>query len=142
MNRLSLLLTPLTGRDLAGNSHPWSRYAGKVVLLNFWASWCFPCVKEVPNVMGNLKKYQSAGFRIVGVSHDKSKDDLQKSIKSRQITFPNIYGGRGQNNINAHRYGVRTIPFTLLIGKDRKIAAVNPRGLTLEVAIKKALRAK
>lgn len=132
----------LAGRDLQGNTHPWSKYAGKVVLLDFWATWCGPCIAEVPFIQQNIKKYQKSGFRVLGVSLDESKTDLQTFVKARKLSYPSIFDGRGWQNVDARRYEVQAIPFSLLIGKDGKIAAVSPRGPELEKAIQKALKAK
>ncbi|RYG75618.1 redoxin domain-containing protein [bacterium] len=132
----------LKGKDLAGKAHPWKQYAGKVVLLDFWATWCGPCVGELPNVLKAYKTYKPKGFEIVGVSLDSEKKALTDFVKARDLKYPQIYDGKGWKNIDATSYGVRAVPFTLLIGKDGKIAAVNPRGEALEPAIKKALAQK
>ena len=130
---------PLAGRDLGGKTVDLEKYAGKVVLLDFWATWCGPCIEEVPNLLQNLKNYREAGFEIVGVSLDEDKAALQAFVKARGLNYPHIFDGKGWKNADAQKYGVMAIPFTLLIGKDGKIAAVNPRGRRLEPAIVKAL---
>jgi outer membrane lipoprotein-sorting protein/peroxiredoxin len=129
----------LQGKDLSGKAHPWAKYKGKVVLLDFWATWCGPCIGELPNVLTNYKKYKPKGFEIIGVSLDDDKKALTDFVKARKLTYANLYDGKGWKNVDATAYGVRGVPFTLLIGKNGKIAAVNPRGAALEPAIKKAL---
>jgi peroxiredoxin/outer membrane lipoprotein-sorting protein len=132
----------LKGKDLQGKTHPWAKYKGKVVLLDFWATWCGPCIGELPNVLKNYATYHPKGFEIIGVSLDSDKKALTDFIKARKLTYANLYDGKGWQNVDGQSYGVRAIPFTLLIGKDGKIAAINPRGEALEPALKKALAVK
>lgn len=129
----------LKSKDLRGKTHSWSQYKGKVVLLDFWATWCGPCIGELPNVLKSYKKYGPKGFEIVAVSLDDDKKALTDFVKARGLKYPQLFDGKGWKNVDATSYGVRAVPFTLLIGKDGKIAAVNPRGEALEPAIKKAL---
>ncbi|RYG75620.1 redoxin domain-containing protein [bacterium] len=129
----------LKGKDLSGKPVNWKQYAGKVVLLDFWATWCGPCVGELPNVLKNYKTYHPKGFEIVGVSLDNDKKALTDFVKDRKLQYVNVFDGQGWKSADAKSYGVMAIPFTLLIGKNGKIAAVNPRGEALEPAIKKAL---
>ncbi|RYX86405.1 redoxin domain-containing protein [bacterium] len=129
----------LMGKDLSGKAHSWKQYAGKVVLLDFWATWCGPCVGELPNVLKNYKTYHPKGMEIIGVSLDNDKKALTDFLKTRDLKYTNLYDGKGWGNVDAKNYGVRGVPFTLLIGKDGKIAAVNPRGEKLEPALIKAL---
>lgn len=129
----------LNGKTLEGKSLSLDSYKGKVVLLDFWATWCGPCVGELPNVQTNYKTYHSKGFDIVAVSLDEEKDALTNFIKAKAMPWPQIFDGKGWEAGDAKAYGVQAIPFSLLIGKDGKIAAVNPRGPALEPAIKAAL---
>ncbi|RYG75625.1 redoxin domain-containing protein [bacterium] len=129
----------LKGKDLQGKTHSWSEFKGKVVLLDFWATWCGPCIGELPNVLKNYSTYHPKGFEIVGVSLDQDKKALTDFIKAKNLKYVNLFDGKGWKNIDAGTYGVQAIPFTLLIGKDGKIAAINPRGEALEPAIKAAL---
>ncbi|RYG55921.1 redoxin domain-containing protein, partial [bacterium] len=139
--RLKVGATPfaLKSSDLSGKKHSWKQYAGKVVLLDFWATWCGPCVGELPNVLKNYKTYHPKGMEIIGVSLDDNKEALTDFIKSRNLKYANLFDGKGWGNADAKSYGVRAVPFTLLIGKDGKIAAVNPRGDKLQPALIKAL---
>jgi peroxiredoxin/outer membrane lipoprotein-sorting protein len=132
----------LKGKDLNGKGVSWNQYKGKVVLLDFWATWCGPCIGELPNVLSAYKTYKPKGFEIVGVSLDSEKKALTDFIKARNLKYTNLFDGKGWQNVDGKTYGVQAIPFTLLIGKDGKIAAVNPRGEKLEPAIKAALAKK
>lgn len=128
----------LTGTALDGQPRSIEDYRGKVVLLDFWATWCGPCVEEIPNLLTNYRKYKAQGFDILGVSLDEDKEALTGFVAARKLPWPQIFDGR--KGENATLYGVRAIPFTLLIGRDGKIVAVNPRGPQLEKAIQKALK--
>lgn len=129
----------LKGKDMEGKTHSWNEYKGKVVLLDFWATWCGPCIGELPNVLKNYETYHPQGFEIIGVSLDDDKKALTDFIKARDLKYVNLFDGQGWKNVDGQTYGVQAIPFTLLIGKDGKIAAVNPRGEKLEPALKEAL---
>jgi thiol-disulfide isomerase/thioredoxin len=129
----------LSGKDMKGKAVSLANYKGKVVLLDFWATWCGPCVSEMPSVLSNYKKYHGKGFEIIGISLDQDKAALTSFVKKHQMAWPQLFDGKAWQTPNAVRYGVKAIPFTLLIGKDGKIAAVNPRGEKLDPAIKSAL---
>ena len=134
----------LTGNDLAGKAVSLSEYKGKVLLLDFWATWCGPCVAELPNVQEAYKKYHEKGFEIVGISLDRATDKakLETFIHEKGMPWRQIYDGKYWQSVNAVKYGVRAIPFTLLIGKSGKIAAVGARGEALAPAIEAALNEK
>ncbi len=131
----------LTGQTLAGKTLSLDSYKGKVVLLDFWATWCAPCRAELPNLLANYKKYRAQGFDIVGISLDEADSEMQlrKFVAANQMTWPQLFDASPFKGPNATKYGVKAIPFTLLIGKDGKIAAVNPRDEDLEPEIQAAL---
>ena len=135
---------PFSGTDLSGKPVTLAQYKGKVVLIDFWATWCRPCVAELPNVVAAYNKYKNKGFDIIGVSLDRA-GDRQKLVafaKSHAMPWRQIYDGKHWQSAQAKRYGVQAIPFTLLIGRDGKIAAVGARGEELEPTIKAALAKK
>lgn len=128
--------------DLNGKDVNLESYKGKVLMLDFWATWCGPCVGEIPNVLDVYKKYHAKGFEIVGISLDNDKTSLTDFLKEKKVPYRQVYNGKGWNDPIAHIYGVRAIPFMLIIGKNGVISAVNPRGEGLEPAVKKALSGK
>lgn len=127
--------------DPSGKVRSLSSLKGKVVLLDFWASWCGPCRKANPHVVEVYNKYKSKGFDVFSVSLDK-QDGKQKwieAIKQDGLVWANhVSDLQFWDSAPAAVYGVRSIPKTFLIGKDGKIVAINPRN-NLEEEILKVL---
>jgi len=110
---------------------------GKVVLLDFWASWCRPCRIENPNVVKTYHKYHDKGFEVYSVSLDRDKASWVKAIEADGLIWPNHVSDLGFWQSQAAKiYGVSAIPATFLIGKDGRIIAKNLRGAALENALK------
>lgn len=105
---------------------------GKVVLIDFWASWCGPCRRENPNVVRVYNKYNRKGFEILGVSLDKTKDKWMAAIEKDGLTWPHVSDLKGWQSKAAQTYGVRSIPHTVLVDRQGKIIARNLRGSALE----------
>lgn len=126
-------------KALDGQDIDTSKMKDKVVLIDFWATWCGPCRAEMPNVIAAYGKYKDKGFEIIGISLDEDKDALDKVLADEKITWPQYYDGKGWENKIAREFGISSIPATFLLGKDGKIIASNLRGPDLEAAIEKAL---
>ena len=135
---------PFAGKDLAGKPVNLAQYKGKVVLIDFWATWCAPCIEELPNIVTAYNRYKAKGFDVVGVSLDEAEDKskLVKFTSNNKMPWRQVFDGKGMSSKLATGYGITAVPFTLLIGRDGKIAAVNPRGPELEPAVTAALAAK
>jgi len=129
----------LTAKDLSGKPLTLSQYRGKVVLMDFWATWCGPCVGEMPNVIAAYKKYHAQGFDVVGISLDQDKPSLTSFIAQNKMPWRQVFDGKGWGSAVAKQYGVMAIPFGLLLNRDGTIAAVSVRGEALPAAIKVAL---
>ena len=126
-------------KDLAGKPLSVANYKGKVVLVDFWATWCGPCVGELPNVLKTYEKYHAKGFEIIGISLDDSKDALDKFIKDKGVSWVQFFDGKGWGNKLAAQYGVNSIPATYLLDGQGKILAKNLRGEALETEVAKQL---
>jgi len=105
---------------------------GKVVLVDFWASWCGPCRRENPNVVRMYNKYKDKGFDILGVSLDKAHDNWVQAIEKDGLEWRHVSDLKGWNNEVAQVYGVRSIPHTILLDQQGRILARNLRGEALE----------
>ena len=110
-----------------------SDYAGqgKYVLLDFWASWCGPCRRENPNVVAEYAKYKDKGFEIIGISLDENKDKWIQGIKDDKITWPQMSDLKGWESEAVSTYGIKGIPFTVLLDKEGNVIAKNLRGRSL-----------
>jgi thiol-disulfide isomerase/thioredoxin len=128
--------------DPEGNMRSLTDLKGKVVLLDFWASWCRPCRAENPNVVKAYNKYKSKGFEVFSVSLDNSPDKWQAAILQDGLVWPNhVSDLKGWKSAAASIYGVRSIPFTVLIDQEGKIQATNLRGPALEAKLAEILDA-
>lgn len=116
-----------------------SSLKGKLVLIDFWASWCKPCRAENPNVVKVYEKYKNKGFEIYGVSLDNDKDAWLKAIQKDQISWLQVSDLKFWQSEAAQTYQIQAIPATYLLDKEGKILAKDLRGLALEEKIKEVL---
>lgn len=119
-----------------GDSLALSELQGKVVLVDFWASWCSPCRKENPQMVKIYKKYKSDGFEILGVSLDKKRKNWLKAIKADNLTWKHISDLKGWKSVAADTYNISTIPYTVLVDEKGKIIAKGLRGEDLKKKLK------
>lgn len=117
--------------SLAGENISLSKLKGKVVLIDFWATWCGPCRQEMPAVKKIWDTHKNNNFTIIGISLDMDREPLDNYIKTKGITWPQYYDGLGWKNKVARLYGVTGIPFTLLLDKNGEVAGAGLRGESL-----------
>lgn len=122
-------------KDLEGKPLSIANYKGKLVLVDFWATWCGPCVGELPNVLKTYDKYHSKGFEIIGVSLDNDRDKLTQFIKDKGVTWRQYFDGKGWQNKLAREYGIDSIPATFLLDGAGKIVARDLRGEELAAEV-------
>jgi thiol-disulfide isomerase/thioredoxin len=116
----------LTGKTTEGKDFDVKEWKGKVVLVDFWATWCGPCIAEYPNMLKNYEKYHNQGLEIVGISADHQLEDLTTYIEKKKVPWPNLYTEGGHEA--AEYYGIDSIPRMILIGRDGKVVSINARG--------------
>ena len=129
-----------TTSDIYGNRVTLSDYMGKVVMLDFWATWCPPCAEEAPELKKAYQKYHDEGFEIISVSLDRDLNDLRAFLDEHDIEWTQIYTGQGWNTPIAVRYSVSSLPAPWLIGKDGTLITKEARGDHLEPLVEKALQ--
>ncbi len=116
-----------------------AKLRGKVVLLDFWATWCGPCRMEIPNVVATYKGLHSRGFEIVGISLDQNKEQMVKYTKAAGMTWPQYFDGKSWANEISTRYGINAIPAAWLLDKKGFVRSTAARGGNLEQQVKMLL---
>lgn len=120
-----------SSRDLENNAIKLSDYRGKYVLLEFWSSWCGPCLHEMPGLVETYNKYKKEGFEIIGISLDTNNDTWKKTIKEKNLLWTQITDLKGWRNDVATLYCVDAIPRSFLINPVGKIIEKNLRSQQL-----------
>ena len=128
--------------DLDGRPVSLQQYRGKVVLLDFWAVWCGPCLGEMPNVKRIYDTYRDQGFDIIGVSLDTDEARLRNYLKENDIQWCQIFSGQKWESPLAQQYRIRAIPAPCLIARDGTLISREARGLKLEQLVVEALNDK
>ena len=113
---------------------------GKVVVIDFWATWCRPCIMTIPHMKSLYAKYKTRGVEIVGISLDKDLQRLKSFVATNKMDWIHACSGKGWDDPTAHKYGIGGIPSIWVIGKDGKVVSDNARR-NLTATIEKALSA-
>jgi thiol-disulfide isomerase/thioredoxin len=116
-----------------------AKLRGKVVLLDFWATWCGPCRMEIPNVVATYNKLHSQGFEIVGISLDQNKEQMVRFTKAAGMTWAEYFDGKSWGNEISRRYGIDAIPAAWLLDKKGIVRSTEARGGNLGEQVKKLL---
>ncbi len=134
--------TNLTMENPEGQEVSLSDYVGngKLVLIDFWATWCGPCRREMPNIVSLYDKYKNKGFEIVGVSFDNNAEAWRNGIKQMNMTWPQMSDLKGWQSEGGAVYGISSIPYTILISGDGTIVARNLQGEELYDKIEELLK--
>jgi len=116
-----------------------AKLRGKVVMVDFWATWCGPCRGEMPNVLAAYNRFHSDGFEIVGISLDQSKERLLDFTKQAGMTWPQYFDGKSWGNDISTRYGINSIPTSWLVDKKGFVRSTEARGPDLAEQVKALL---
>ncbi|WP_010582831.1 TlpA family protein disulfide reductase [Schlesneria paludicola] len=136
----------LSGKLIDGGDLDWASYRGKVVLIDFWATWCRPCLAELPNVEASFAMHHKRGFEIIGISLDSDRKALQKFLDKKPLPWVQMFeeppaGADGWQHPMAEKYGISQIPATILVDQQGKVAALDLRGEALDKQIARLLDA-
>jgi thiol-disulfide isomerase/thioredoxin len=122
----------LEGALLGGGALDWTQYQGKVVLVDFWASWCGPCQAELPNVLEMYRAYHDKGFEVIGICLDDEPEPAEAFLKKQQIPWKTLFSDdpqrRGWEDPRAVEYGVTGIPLAILLDREGRVVSMNARG--------------
>ncbi len=126
--------------DSKGQFRKLSEFQGKIVLLEFWASWCGGCLNQIPHLKKAYKNYHKFGFEIFAVSFDEKKEDWLKAIEQRNLNWNHVTEFKSVGNTAGFIYGVYSIPDNFLIDENGIIMARDISGEELEKTLKKMIK--
>lgn len=128
----------IAGPTLDGGTYDIRDHRGKVVLVDFWATWCATCLQEMPNVKNLYELYHEQGFEVVGVNLDEDPVSVQQFLRVNHLPWPTIFENGGQNPL-AEKYGISVLPQTFLVDREGKVVATQVMGRKLAEELEKLL---
>lgn len=138
--RLNLMGNPITivGNAMDNQPFDWNAYKGRVVLIDFWATWCKPCLEEMPAVMKAQADYKAKGFEVIGISMDNDREALAKYLQANPLPWRTLNEGKNPNPVARH-YGVNQVPAAILVNQQGRVVSMNARGEELTKQLEKLL---
>ncbi len=126
--------------DLEGRKWTRAELEGRVVLLDFWATWCAPCLAELPHLKQLHERYSDRGFVLLGVALDTiDRRRLRSFLQRQEIRWPQVHETRGASGDAARAFDVEAVPSTVLVDRSGRIVARDFRGPALETTIETLL---
>lgn len=126
----------IAGPTLQGGAFDVAQWRGKYVLVDFWATWCPPCVGEIPHIKRVYDRYHDQGFEVVGVSLDRSRERLQSFVATNQLPWPEIFYDDPALRAGAHplaiKYNIDSIPRSFLLDREGRVIATELRESRLD----------
>lgn len=131
--RLNLVGNTMTveGTTLDGQSLNWSDYRGKVVLIDFWATWCGPCIKEIPALKQQYEAYHDRGFEVIGICMNEKREQVDMFFEKNEVPWVTLFEPEGKTNQTATYYGISSLPTTILIDQQGRVVTLAARGEAL-----------
>jgi len=129
------------GTLLDGKEFDWAKYKGKVVLVDFWATWCGPCRAEIPNIIEMHEDYHARGFEVVGISLDRTKDAATDYMEEKKLPWVSLFDpepAKGAEKMTEY-YGIFAIPQAILVDREGNVVSLNARGPELGRLLEKHL---
>jgi thiol-disulfide isomerase/thioredoxin len=133
----------IEGVTLGGEKFDWGKYQGKVLLVQFWATWCGPCRQEIANVLRYYDLYHDRGFDVIGISIDEDPEALAAYLQRNELPWVTLFdeAEKTEGSIASmqEHYGVFGVPQLILVGPDQKVVSLNVRGPRLGEELEKLL---
>ncbi len=127
------------GQTVDGEEFDWNKYRGKVVLLDFWGTWCGACIEELPNVKKNYELYHDRGFEVVGVAADTERSAVVDFLKKHELPWVTLFDPAGLEQPTAVRLGVTSTPTAFLVNGEGKVVSLDARGEELGLRLAELL---